>query len=53
MLRHRSVVDVEVLQRSKCNVDRGQLKTLVQEFVNTNLEMEILPVMNQYKNHEF
>ena len=44
MLRHRNVVDVEVLQSSKCNVDRGQLKTLVQKFVGTNLGVDSLPI---------
>ena len=44
MLRHRSVVHVEVTQRTKCNVDRGQLKTLVQKLVSTNLGIESLPL---------
>ena len=44
MLRHRSVIHVEVTQRTKCNVDRGQLKTLVKNFVTTNSGIESLPV---------
>ena len=44
MLRHRSVIHVEVTQRTKCNVDRGQLKTLVKNFVSTNSGIESLPV---------
>ena len=44
MLRHRNVVHVEVTQRAKCNVDRGQLKNLVQKLVNTNLGIESLPL---------
>ena len=42
MLRHRSVIHVEVTQRTKCNVDRGQLKTLVKNFVSSGIES--LPV---------
>jgi len=44
MLRHRSVIHVEVTQRTKCNVDRGQLKTLVKNFVSTSSGIESLPV---------
>ena len=44
MLRHRSSVHVEVTQRAKCNVDRGQLKTLVQKLVSTNLGIDSLPL---------
>ena len=44
MLRHRNVVHVEVTQRTKCNVDRGQLKSLVQKFVGTHLGIESLPL---------
>ena len=42
MLRHRSVIHVEVTQRTKCNVDRGQLKTLIKNFVSSGIES--LPV---------
>lgn len=43
MLRYRSVLHVEVVQRNHSSLNKDQLKPAIKEFVRQNLRLEELP----------